>query len=456
MARNFIRPDRDQRFLLPPDMRDWLPEDDLAWVVLDAVEQCDLSAFTGVYREDGQGRPAFDPAMMVALLLYAYCHGVRSSREIERRCVRDVAFRVISAGQRPDHATIARFRARHQAALQSLFTEVLRLCAQAGLVRLALLAIDGTKVAADASWSANRTLGQLEAELDQAAAAMLVEAAAVDAAEDEQFGAARGDELPEPLRTRGGRLARLSEARDRLVAEQQARQAAQQAKIDAWQARRAARSRGGGRRPADTAPTGSANSGSPRRANSTDPQARTVRSKNTMIVGYNAQAVVTIDQVIVGATVLQKEVDRNVLHDVLATTRDQLRAAGVKPKLRTVVADSGYVTEAAFSQAHRDNIRLLAPLGKDTRRMRDGGDPADGQNLTRRPETARGQRRLRHWRGRADYKQRGRTVEPVFGQLKTRQNMTRFSRRGIAAVTSEWHLAAAAHNLLKLDAHRRR
>src|SRR5262249_18635983 len=150
MARNFIRVDRDQVFLLPPDMRDWLPEDDLAWVVLDAVERCDLSAFTGAYREDGQGRAAFDPAMMVALLLYAYCHGVRSSREIERRCVRDVAFRVIAAGQRPDHATVARFRARHEAALQTLFTEVLRLCAAAGLVRLALLAVDGTKVAADA------------------------------------------------------------------------------------------------------------------------------------------------------------------------------------------------------------------------------------------------------------------------------------------------------------------
>jgi hypothetical protein len=387
--------------------------------------------------------------MMVALLLYAYCHGVRSSREIERRCVRDVAFRVVAGGHRPDHATIARFRARHEAALQSLFTEILRLCAEAGLVRLALLAVDGTKVGADASWSANRTLEQLEAELGEAAAGMLAEAAALDAAEDARFGGERGDELPEALRTRTGRAVRLAEARDRLAAERQSRLDEHQAKIEAWQARRAAGLRGG-RKPGPRPPAGSANSGSPLRANSTDPQARTMRSKNTMIVGYNAQAVVTVDQLIVGATVLQKEVDRNVLHDVLAVARDQLTAAGVKPKLRTVVADSGYVTEAAFAQAHCDNIRLLAPLSKDTRLMRDGGDPAGGQDLTRRPETARGQRRLRHWRGRADYRQRGRTVEPVFGQLKTRQNMTRFTRRGIAAVTSEWHLAAAAHNLLKL------
>lgn len=452
MAQNFIRPDRDQVFLMPPDMREWLAEDDLAWVVLDAVDQCDLSGFTGAYRVDGQGRAAFDPAMMVALLLYGYCHGVRSSREIERRCVRDVAFRVLAGGLRPDHATIARFRARHEAVLQSLFTEILRLCAQAGMVRLALLAIDGTKVAADASWSANRTLDQLEAELAQASAAMLGDAGAIDAVEDQQFGERRGDELPESLRTRTGRAARLAEARDRLAAERQARADAHQAKIDAWQARRAAGLRGG-RKPGPTPPSGSRNSGSPLRANSTDPQARTVRSKNTMIVGYNAQAVVTLDQVIVGATVMQKEVDYTLLHDVLDTARCQLRSAGLTPRLRTVVADSGYVSEAVFTKAHTDKIRLLAPLSKDTRLMREGGDPAAGEDLTRRPETARGQRRLRHHRGREDYRQRGRTVEPVFGQLKTRQNMTRFSRRGITAVTSEWHLAAAAHNLLKLHKH---
>jgi transposase len=454
MARNFIRADRDQSFLLPPDMREWLPEDDLAWVVLDAVEQCELCAFTDAYREDGQGRPAFDPAMMVALLLYGYCHGVRSSREIERRCVRDVAFRVIAAGHRPDHATIARFRARHEAALQSLFTEILRLCAEAGLVRLALLAVDGTKVAADASWSANRTVDQLEAELGEATTVMLAEAAAADASEDERFGSSHGDELPEPLRTRSGRMVRLAEARDRLIAEQQARLDAHQAKIDAWQARRDARQKGG-RKPGAAPASGSLNSGSALRANTTDPQARTVRSKNTLIVGYNAQAVVTSDQIIVGATVMQKEVDYTLLHDVLDTTRCQLQAAGITARLRTVVADSGYVSEAVFAKAHHDKLRLLAPLSKDTRLMRDGGDPAGGQDLSRRPETARGQRRLRHHRGRADYKQRGRTVEPVFGQLKTRQQMTRFSRRGITAVTSEWHLAAAAHNLLKLDAHRR-
>lgn len=454
MARNFVRADRDQPFLMPPDMREWLPDDDLVWLVLDAVEQADLAAFTGVYREDGQGRPAFDPAMMVALLLYAYCHGVRSSREMERRCVRDVAFRVITGGHRPDHATIARFRARHETALQSVFTEVLRLCAHAGLVQLGWLALDGTKIGADASWSANRTREQLDTELAEAAHAMLVEAGQLDQAEDRQFGETRGDELPPELASGSGRLARLREARDRLVAEDQARRDAQQAKIDAWQARKdAGGPRGPGPQPQAEPPTN--RRGTVPRANATDPQARTVRSKNTLIVGYNAQAVVTRTQVIVGAAVFQKEVDGTLLHPTLTVCRQQLGAAGIPTKLSTIVADAGYASEDVFAQAHADGLRLLAPLSKDTRALRDGGDPSGGRDLTRFPETARAQRRLRHHRGRADYKQRGRTVEPVFGQIKNRQQMTRFTRRGISAVTGEWHLACAAHNLLKLHTHLR-
>jgi transposase len=453
MARNFIRPERDQPFLMPPDMREWLPDDDLVWLVLDAVEQADLVAFTGVYREDGQGRPAFDPAMMVALLLYGYCHGVRSSREIERRCVRDVAFRVIAGGHRPDHATIARFRARHERALERVFTEVLRLCAQAGLVQLGWLALDGTKIAADASWSANRTREQLDAELAEAARTMLAEAAGVDQVEDLNFGEGRGDELPPELTSRSGRLARLREARDRLAAEDQARRDAQQAKIDAWQARKdAGGPRGPGRKPPAEPSTNQR--GTEPRANVTDPQARTVRAKNTLIVGYNAQAVVTSGQVIVGATVFQKEVDGTLLHPTLTVCRGQLTAAGVRAKLKTVVADAGYASEEVFATAHAEGLRLLAPLSKDTRSLRDGGDPAGGRDLARFPETTRAQRRLRHHRGRADYRQRGRTIEPVFGQLKNRQQMTRFTRRGLTAVTGEWHLACAAHNLLKLHNHR--
>src|SRR3982751_2783728 len=209
MAQNFIACDREQELLLPPSLREWLPEGHLAWFVIDAVVQLDLSAFYAAYRADGHGRAAHDPAMMVAVLLYAYAIGERSSRRIERRCVEDVATRVICANQAPDHTTIARFRQRHEAALAGLFGEVLALCAEAGLGSVGWIAIDGTKVHANASQHANRDYERLAREI-------LEQADAVDAAEDEQFGDARGDELPPELATRQGRRGWLREAKRRL------------------------------------------------------------------------------------------------------------------------------------------------------------------------------------------------------------------------------------------------
>src|SRR5438552_19151015 len=194
MAMNFLECDREQAFLMPPDPRDWLPEGHLAWFVLASVEQMDLSAFLVVYRRDGWGRAAFEPSMMVSLLLYAYARGERSSRGIERKGVEDVAYRVIAAQQKPDHATIARFRARHEDALAELFSSVLSLCRQAGLVKIGVIAIDGTKVHANASHHSNLDYEQLAREI-------LNEAADLDAAEDAPKGAARGDELTEHLRT---------------------------------------------------------------------------------------------------------------------------------------------------------------------------------------------------------------------------------------------------------------
>lgn len=189
MAQNFIDCDRDQVLLMPPSLREWLPEGHLAWFVLAAVEEMDLSAFYGAYRLDGHGRPAHDPAMMVALLLYAYAKGQRSSRVIERACVEDIAFRVIAANEVPDHTTVARFRQRHEAALAGLFGEVLGMCAQAGLAKVGVIAIDGTKVQANASRHSNRDYEQIAREI-------LAEAEAVDREEHERYGDARGDELP--------------------------------------------------------------------------------------------------------------------------------------------------------------------------------------------------------------------------------------------------------------------
>src|SRR3712207_6512662 len=203
MPQNFVACDREQALLLPPSLREWLPEDHLVWLVLEAVGELDLTAFYRAYRDDGHGRAALDPAMMVALLVYAYAIGVRSSRAIERRCRDDIAFRVITANQAPDHATVARFRARHEVALGDLFGQVLALCARAGLVRLGVVAVDGTKIAANATHHATRRYGQIAREI-------LDEAADLDAAEDELHGDARGDELPVELRVAGDRRDRKS------------------------------------------------------------------------------------------------------------------------------------------------------------------------------------------------------------------------------------------------------
>ena len=201
---------------MPPSLREWLPEDHLAWFVLDAVERAGSVAFYAAYRADGHGRAAHDPAMMVALLLYAYALGERSSRAIERRCLEDVAFRVITANQAPDHATIARFRARHEAALAGLFGEVLALCAQAGLVAVGVIAVDGTKIAAPTRRITRR------ATTSRSRSEILEEAAEIDAAEDEQFGDARGDELPDGAGDRRDRRKRLREAKQALEAERAA------------------------------------------------------------------------------------------------------------------------------------------------------------------------------------------------------------------------------------------
>src|SRR3954449_1420021 len=203
MGARFIGGDREQVFLMPPSVRDWVPEGHLVLPVLDAVAELDLSAFYAAYRVDGHGRPAYEPSMMVALLLYAYARGTRSSRGIERGCVEDVAFRVVAGNVAPDHSTIAEFRCRHERALGEVFSGVLGLCARAGLASVGVVAIDGTKMSANASMNANRDFGQIAREIRD-------EAAETDRREDELYGSERGDELPEQLRTREGRRPVLS------------------------------------------------------------------------------------------------------------------------------------------------------------------------------------------------------------------------------------------------------
>jgi transposase len=241
MAYNFLRGDRDQPFLLPPDLRHWLPADHLAWFVRDVTDQLDLGPFLRCYRADGHGHPAYDPKMRLGVLLYAYAVGVRSSRQIQRRCIEDLAFRVLAGNQLPDHVTIARFRVRHQQALAGFLIQSLRLCAAAGLVRLGVIALDGTKVAANATDRANRTLAKLEDEVKQ----ILREAAEVDRAEDRRHDPTQGDKLPAQLASPGSRLARLQEAKARLDAEAAERQRRYQQRV----ADLAAAARAKGRQP---------------------------------------------------------------------------------------------------------------------------------------------------------------------------------------------------------------
>ena len=340
MAQNFVACDREQELLLPPSLREWLPEGHLAWFVIDAVAALDLSAFYAAYRVDGHGRPAHDPAMMVALLLYGYAIGERSSRRLERRCVEDVATRVICANQAPDHTTIARFRQRHERALAGLFGEVLALCADAGLVRVGVIAVDGTKVAANAAPQATRDYEQIAREI-------LAEADAVDAEEDERFGDARGDELPPELATAQGRRGWLREAKRRLD-EQRAEEARPIPRDRPDRLRRpsAGSRKSTGSSAAPTPPmrptgraasTRTARSSAVRRSrlsrraaptgkiNLSDLDSRNVKTSRGWVQGYNAQAVATEDQIVIAAEVTVDSPDFGHLEPMIAPPAHELR-----------------------------------------------------------------------------------------------------------------------------------
>ena len=427
MPQRFVTADRDQVFLLPPDMREWLDADDLAYFVIDAVAAMDLSGFEAAYRADGQGRPAYDPQLLVAVLLYAYCVGVRSSRQIERACGRDVAFRVIAGGHRPDHATVSRFRARHADALAGLFTAVLRLCAQAGIVRPQLAAVDGTKLVADASGAANHDAGWLENQVRR----YFDEAAAVDAAEDALHGDARGDELPAELADPTGRPARIRQALERLRADDAARVADQERRKTVHQQAIAEGRPRSGRPPGDIPPPSRAPS---RLANVTDPDSRVMRTANGFVQGYNAQLVVADGQIILAADVTQCGADVPSLHPMLGQANEQLTAAGSTRRVRVALADAGYASTDNFTTPGPHLLVALPPAPKKKKRTHDYQVMAD---------------RLTRPSARRVYKRRAVIVEPVFGQIVNRVGR-RASRRGLDAVRAEWQLIAASHNLLKL------
>ena len=438
--------ERDQLSLLPPALQDWMPEGDLTWFILDAVAQMNLTAIERTYRADGWGQAAYEPAMRVALLLDAYCLGERSSRRIERLCQRDLAFRVITANQGPDHTTIARFRQTHETELATLFTQVLRLCAEAGLLKVGIVALDGTKIKANAALASNRTVETITAEVSR----MLTEAQATDADEDRQYGPERcGDELPEGVRDRQSRLARLQACQERLTQEAATATGQQQAKIETRQAEEAATGqKKRGRKP--KAPEAVADRDA--KANVTDPDSRIMKTQAGYVQGYNAQAVVTEDQIIVAAEVTQEANDIKQLHPMLEQARANLKAIAHPHAVGTALADAGYCSEANLTATDPAGPELvMAPnkAWKQRKVLREQPAPR-GRIPTRLSQRERMERMLLTTRGRRLYKKRGQTVEPVFGQIKSVRGCDGFMRRGTAACASEWKLLCATHNLWKL------
>ena len=448
MAYNFKECNRDQVYLLPPSLQEWLPSNDLAWLIIDAVSEIDLSTFYRKYRPDGRGQAAFEPSMMVALLLYAYSLGIRSSREIEKLCERDIGFKVVAANLVPDHCTISRFRKDSGPLLKELFNQVLKLCQEAGLVKVGVVALDGSKVKANAALEANRTYGHIEREVQR----MLDEAEAMDAEEDRLYGPdKRGDELPAELADRTSRKARFSACKKRLEQEAVQKAAEQQSKIEerkAEEAETGKKKRGRKHQEPDPTPSPEA------KANVTDPESRIMKTRKGYVQGYNSQAVVTEEQIIIAAEVTNQENDYDQLHPMLDTAQENLKAIAPRktPKIKTALADAGYASNANFATEEPEGPELLIATQRDWKQRQKTAESSSPRG--RIPKcltlTQRMERKLSTKRGRALYKKRGQTVEAVFGQIKDNRGIRRFMRRGLEACSEEWKLICATHNLLKL------
>jgi len=508
MARFYVGPQRDQLLLMPVSMRDWLEEGHLAWFVIDVVDELDTAALHARHPNDGVGRPAYDPDMMLALLLYAYAGGLRSARRIEAACRTDAAYRVICGGLVPDHATIARFVVDHQDAMEGLFVGGLRLCAAAGLVSLTTIAVDGTKIGTDAALDANHGAEWIRAQVR----ALLADAIGTDAGEA-RAPALLGDQAPAEMASPSGRLARLQaaqtsiEAEDRAAATdaakraQAARQAAQAGhklhgrkpsdphaalaraeaehtaalvRSEAKQTQRAAKvaaaaAAGRGLRGRQPAPDRSVERAaaaleaaraaaqaarpSDRKANVTDPDSRIMKTAGGWVQGYNAQAAVNDHQIVLAGTVSQNGNDVELYQPMVNTLTQTLTAAGITDPIGLILADAGYWSQDNATAEGPD--RLIATLKdwKQRRAAREAGtttgDPPEDASALEAME-----HRLRTDQGARAYAKRSHTVEPVFGHHKENRGWRRFRRRGLAPARSEWALMNLSHNLAKLIEHR--
>jgi transposase len=506
VANQYLVSNRDQLYLLPPAMVDWLPENHLVWFVLDVVNAIDRAPFHARRVRSGPGRPAYHPDQMLALLIYAYANGVRSSRQIERLCSSDVAYRVISADHRPDHATIARFRGDHEEAFKQVFVDVLRLCAAAGLASLGTVSIDGTKIEANGAMSANRQAEAIRAEVER----ILKEAEMIDGEEQTLFGSSTGRELPAHLARRSSRLSHLRAAQAELAVQQTtaearaveataaAREAAEKgrmlrgrrpsedpyvererARIEVEVARQRAaeptKAEAKGHRPPGPKPRPDAPQSRHRvltdaearlaaaeaavteaartaKVNVTDPDSRIMSTRHGFIQGYNAQGTVNQHQVVLATAVTQQGNDFLQFVPMVNATERNARLVGLPSRIGIGLADAGYWSEANATAPGPDRLIATTKDYKQRQAARRmglcvGPPPADASALEAM------EHRMRTEEGTASYALRFQTVEPVFGTIKAALGFRRFSRRGQAAAEGEWNLVCSVHNLLKLFRH---
>ena len=424
MAKTFRTYLPEQNLLLPASLREWLPDDHLSYFVSDVVDQLDLSAIESVYEEEDRGQPPYHPRMMTKILLYGYCVGVFSSRRIQKRLVEDVAFRVLAAGNEPDFRTISDFRKLHLKALEELFQQMLRLTLETGTMKLGRVALDGSKVKANASKHKAMSYGRMretEKRLREEVRKLLNQAEAADREEDSRYGRdRRGDELPEELQRRETRIARIREAQHAL--EERARE---QAKSE-------------GKDPEKAQPTKKA------QYNFTDPESRMLKGPDGFLQGYNTQiAVEPVFQLIVGQRVTQAANDKQQMVPLIEAIEEQ---SGQKPK--EVLADNGYCSDENLKYLARKRMEGFVATGKQKHSQR--REPCQRGPLPREASRVeRMERKLETKVGAAVYATRKFIVEPVFGQIKQARGFRQFLLRGIEKVRGEWALICMTHNLLK-------
>jgi transposase len=458
--KNYRTWDAEQNRQEPVSPSDALPENDLVFFLLDLIPQMDLTPFHQYYAVELRGQPPFDVTMMVTLLVYAYAVGVCSSRKIAAACERNLAFRAIVGNDPPDFRTISDFRKIHQAAFQPLFLEVLRLAGEMGMVKLGNLSTDGTKMGANASRHKAMSYGymnkeseRLKAEIEQ----LLKQAEQLDAEQDAALGSRRGDELPDELKRREERLAKIREAKARLEAEARAKAAEEQRRRDEEQAKRESEGRqrrGKEPAPIDDTPEDKA------QTNFTDPEAKIMKQSNKGFdYSYNAQAVVDgEEQIIVAGEVTSAANDKQQAIPMAQAALDNLNAAGIeRPKTAegTPVpipntADTGYFSEKAVEGL--ENIGIDPHLAIGRQKHHDAPVPPEAAATPAADASVKEkmQQKLRSANGKALYAARKHIIEPVFGMIKSARGIRKFLLRGLEKVSAEWKLICLTHNLLKI------